>query len=279
MKQTYSLMLMAIFLFYGCDSQTDPLSNNKDYDTPLSINSVAMLDAGGTRSTTTLTSADLGLFCLAGNGYSAKKNVFYRYSPSGFLNWDPIYLGTQTASVCAYYPYDPQGTVFGITDSTDPTSVTLISRGYNDDRDLCYSTKVSTLSKFNSNLSLVMNHAYAKLTINITNNMGMTLCRLTQVSIANSGILTTTTLDMTTGTYAAGTSGTVKINLDNSFRSNLTDTESLLMVPVTTPMKGNIVFTFVVNGSERLAYVDAASSGLSTLLPGGNYTVNFNVVN
>ena len=271
-------MLIVTFLFNGCDNQTDPLSNNKDYDTPLSINSVAMLDTGGTRSTTTITSGELGLFLLGDNGYSAQKNIEYYYS-SGWNALNPIYLGTQTASVCAYYPYDDNGGNSGIRNSTDPTSVTLISKQYSPNRDLCYSTKVSTLNKFNPSVAFTMNHAYAKLTINITNNMS-TSCHLTQISIANAGILATTTLDMTTGTYALkGTPGTVAINLGDFFVSGFTDTESMLMVPVTSPMTGYIVFTFTINDNERLAYVDAASSGLSTLLPGGNYTVNFNVVN
>lgn len=274
MKQIYSLILIMIILFAGCDNQTDPLSNKEDYDTPLTINSVAMLDAGGTRSTTTLMAGNLGLYRFSDNGYPEKMGIIYYYQ-SGWKSVTPVYLGNLTASFLAFYPYDASN--LSLLPSS-PIQVRLTSQKYTEGEDMCYSGKVSTPNKLNPNVDFTMTHAYAKLTINIKNKM-TTRCDLSLISIANSRLIKSSYLNMVTGVYdPAPVFGTVNRSLALSIQPGATYSTALLMIPTITPMVGNVVFTFTTNNIDKVAYVDAASSGLSTLQPGGNYTLNVNVV-
>ncbi|MBP1593198.1 MAG: hypothetical protein H6Q12_216 [Bacteroidetes bacterium] len=265
MKKLYFILLSS--LLCGCSGDNLPGGNMED--TPLSVSSVS-LSGVETKAITALTSGSIGVFRTTAGGYTALKNVQYTYS-SGWSAASPIYLTSNAVSVCAYSPYGAAG----ITSSTDPTAVTLTSQVYSAAQDLSYSTLVSTPTSASPNVTFTMNHAYAKIYFTITRDASYpNTCAITNISIANTGIKTAGTLNMTTGAYGTGTAGTVSYNPGiASIASGGNATSQVLMVPVTTAMTGNVNISFTIDGSVYTT----SFSALTTLVAGNNYKINITV--
>jgi len=260
--------LIVISVLMGCVS-------DHDSDGPVSILSVtsATVPASVTRATA-VTSGTLVVSRFAENGYTARSNVKYTYS-SSTSSWTtsdtPIQLSGANASIFAYYPYG----VPCITDATDPTSVTLTSQKYDATQDFCYLPK-TLLNNSNSNITFNMKRAYAEITFIITRNSTYTgTCAISNISITHSAIKTSGGFNMVAGTYDTGTVGTVSYNPGiSSISSGTSVATSVLMVPVTTVMTGNVTFSFTVDGVVKSVTLDASSNNLSSLASGNNYKAN-----
>ena len=269
--ENISALLVAVLLLASCSFEHDGDSDGKT-SAALSVTSVS-ISKPITRSVTAISSGSIGLFCTAYNAYKAQSNVQYTYSSSSWSATTAILLDLPIAEVCAYYPYGAAG----ITSATDPTSVTLTSQKYSSAQDLSYDSVM--VSVYNPKVNFVMNHAYSQITFSITRDATYPgACAISGISIANAGIKTGTTLNMISGAYAAGTTGTVSYNPSiASLSSGGSTTTSVLMVPVTTAMAGNIVITFTVDGVPVTANLDVASKGLTTLAAGTNYNIPITV--
>jgi hypothetical protein len=272
-RSVFSFLLAGLLtMFFIACTQED--SRSKDGEgTSMSISSLSMAGMG-TKSTTTITTngVSLGAFRLAANGYTAQSNVQYTYSTAtpGWSATSPIILNAATASVCAYYPYGAAG----ITSSTDPTAVTLTSQKYDAAQDLCYATNVTTLSSSSPTAAFAMQHAYAQLTFTITRGSLFTgTGNITNIAISNAGVISSGSFKITDGTFNSTTPGMVSFNPGiASIASGTPVTTSVLMVPVTTAMTGNLKLLFTIDGK-----VLTASLPVSTLLPklaaGSNYNI------
>jgi hypothetical protein len=217
-----------------------------------------------TRSTTAVTSGDIGVF-MSGSGYTTQSNVKYSYA-SPWTTTTPIYLLPNSASICAYYPYS--------TSITDATAVPLTSQIYSSSADLCYAVNTDKTSA-NTSINFVMSRAYAMITFNIIHEETYTgACVVSNISMDNAGVNATGTLNITTGVLASTTAGTVNITPSSAITvaTNSISSIQALLVPVSTAMTGYITFSFTVDGTERVATI--AASSLSTLVAGTTYTIN-----
>jgi len=142
-------------------------------------------------------SGDIGVYCVGTTDYAAQSNVKYTGTSGTWTVADgvtPIYLYSATASVCAYSPYSA-------TIGDGPTAIPLTSQLYNADKDLCYAKSV-TYSSAKPNVNFTMDHAYAKMTFTINHDASYSgACKIEGITIANPGIRSSNTLDITSGTY------------------------------------------------------------------------------
>jgi hypothetical protein len=264
--------LLSMFLV-GC-TQEDSRSKSGE-ETSMSISSLSMAGIS-TKSTTTIVTngVSLGAFRLAANGYAAQSNVQYIYSTAtpGWSTTSPIILNAAAATVCAYYPYGAAG----ITGSTDPTAVTLTSQKYDATQDLCYATNITTLSLSSPTAAFAMQHAFAQLTFTITRGSLFTgTGNITNIAIANAGVLSSGSFKITDGTFNSTTPGTVLFNPGiASIAYGTPVTTSVLMVPVTTAMTGNLDLIFTVDGKIFTSSLPVSTNGLTTLTAGNNYNIN-----
>ncbi|MGE4587258.1 MAG: fimbrillin family protein [Mangrovibacterium sp.] len=262
--------LLGLLIILAACSRDDVAEEGDGY-APLRIGNIRFTGVS-TRSATELSGGDIGVFRLASTGYAGtRSNVQYSNSESG---WDvasgvtPVYLTRSEAELCAYYPYN--------SDYSDGV-MTLTSQLYASDRDLCYQTGVTAVS--GTPVSFTLKHAYAKVTLNLIRDAAYSgTCAVSGISIANAGILTSNTMDMTTGTYGSGTAGTVTVDPGiSSIASGSSETVTVLMVPAVSTLSGNITFSFTVDGKTMTTTVDASTAGLSSLTAGKNYTLNVTV--
>jgi len=219
----------------------------KGASVPLKIGNINF-NSVSVRSSTALSEGDIGIFRLVSTGYEGtRSNVKYTNSADGWdvaSDTEPIYVTRSEANLCAYYPYNSEESTF-----TDE-SLTLTSQIYTEIADICYQTGVIAIS--GTPVSFTINHAYAKLKFNLTRDDNYEGdCAISKISIANDGIISSNTLDISTGTYGSGTAGTVTVNPNiSSITSGSKETVNVLIVPVTT-LSDDITFTFTVDGKEN----------------------------
>lgn len=271
MKNILILVLTAVLLF-GC-SKNDVLIDNGML-TPLSVSS-ASLSAVVTRDApAAIATGSIGLFLQENTayGYAALNDVEYaNTNNSGWIAKSTIiYLNSNPATVCAYYPL----AAAGINANTNPANVTLTSKLYAAGEDLCYvANNVTKLNNTAPSVSFTMSHAYSQITFNITKDVTYTgLAAIGPITISNAGIKISNTLDITTGTYGTGTAGSV--TYDPAITSITTGTPastSVLMVPVPTAMTGDVVLSFTVDGN--VLSTTLPTSSLATLAAGSNYSI------
>ncbi len=272
MRRILVLAILASFLF-SC-SEDDVLMNNGGL-TPLSISSVS-LSVAANKSDPVIVPNCIGLFLLANptNGYATLNDAEYdNLNNSGWnAKSTTIGLNNNQATVCAYSP-------FGASDinvCTNPKNVMLISKGYIAGEDLCYATSnVTPLNAKASSVGFTMSHAYSRITFILTRDAAYSGAgAVSQIQITNPGILSTSTLDITTGTYGAGVPGTVSYNPGISgIASGASMNTSVLMVPVTTAMNGNMNLACMVDGQTMKADLPVVANNLTTLDAGKNYQV------
>jgi uncharacterized protein (TIGR02145 family) len=256
------LFISATVVFFSCGTDVNELSE-EGAPVPLSIVD-ASLTAGGTRAATTLsTSGDaIGLFLAAGTPYSAVDNVKYAYTTAWAAASTAIYLTKSTASLCAYYPYVDGATV----------SRTLAPTVYSAASDLCYKSGLSASSTANS-LSFEMGHAYSKLTMNISKGTYPGTGAISSITFANDGLITSSTLNISTGAYTTGATGVTYTDAAPAIASlSTTATKQYLMVPCTLSLSGDSKLTLVVDGISLSAVIPNATLG--ALVAGSNHTLN-----
>ena len=252
------ILLSATAVFYACGNEVNDVTE-EGIPVPLSI-ADASLTAGGTRAATTLsTSGDaIGLFLAAGTPYSATDNVKYSYTTAWAAVSTAIYLTKSTASLCAYYPYVDGATV----------NHSLASIAYSAASDLCYKSGISASSTASS-LSFEMGHAYSKLTLNISKGTYPGTGAISAFSFSNAGLVTSSTLDISTGIYTNDT-GADTYTADPGISSlSTTATAQYLMVPCT--LSGSTTLTLIVDGLSFVATIPNATLG--ALVAGSNHTL------
>lgn len=249
-------------LFAGCSSDD---VDNSVRELPVSA---ATLPGVITRAGTTVTSGSIGVFLGTANGYPAKNNIQYTYSGGIWTSETPLFVGSNMANLCACYPYD--ATMTG-------SAVTLTSQLYSAAKDISYAPTI-TANNTTPGVTFNMRRAYAQITFTIIHQTTYTdNCVISGVSIANAGILSSASLDMTSATYSLATAGTVSFNPNITPAYGGSSTCSVLMVPVSTPMTGNITFTFTIDGLAQTATLPVESSNMATLDSGLNYNVELKV--
>lgn len=266
-------VVLVLFMLGGCSYMEYPEENVKTGPT-LSVSSASVVaTTGGTRTTNTISEGSMGIFRLPTNGYSAQNNVQYDCIGAEWIkNTEDIYLNNNPATVCAYYPYS--------SSITDPSSIPLSSQKYDATVDLCYGNGAQNPSNFASNVSFNMEHAYARMTFNITrspNYSGTGL--ISNISITNDGLKKSGVLNITDGSYTSEANGTVAFDPGiKSIDPGTTVSTSALLIPV-AGLSGSLLFSFDVDGQTKEVKVDVGLStdlnGLATLKAGYNYQINF----
>lgn len=268
MKQKINKLtcLLAAVLFAGCSGSELPdglqPAGPSEADTPLNV-AVSSLEAevessAGTRAATNVTSGSIGIFRDNTNGYVAATNIRYNYASP---KWTPqtasetIYLGLLSVKVCAYYPWS----------SGKTTSIALTSGVYAAANDLSYAINQSVDGRTNKTtaLTFTMKRAYARVAFKLKRDNYPGTCSVTNLTVKN--LLPTTTLNITTGAYAAAT-GTTAATLNRTRTVNVTTTvgastdwgEEYLLVPC-NPTGSGMEITLTVDGKTMVTTVPTAS--------------------
>jgi hypothetical protein len=260
MKKTPYILLACVALFCSCENETNNVTE-EGMPVALNIEDISV-QTSTTRSATTLTTSGdaIGLFLSAGTAYSALDNVKYTYTTAWAATSTSIYLTKSNASLCAYYPYVDGATV---TRSLAPTTYSAAS-------DLCYKNGLSASSTANS-LSLEMGHAYSQLTLNISKGTYTGTGLISSITFANVGLITSSTLDISSGSYTTVTTGGLYTDASPAVSDLSTAaTKQYLMVPCT--LSGSTTLVLNVDGSNRVGSISNAN--LAALVAGSNHAVN-----
>jgi hypothetical protein len=259
------LFLGVISLFSSCINELNDVTE-EGVPVPLDIVD-ASLTTSGTRAATTLaTSGDaIGLFLAVGTPYSAINNAKYIYTTAWAAASTAIYLTKSTASLCAYYPYVSGATV----------SRSLAPAVYSTASDLCYKNGLSASSTASS-LSFEMGHAYSRLTMTISKGTYGGTGAISSITFANTGLITSSTLNISTGSYTTVTTGGTYTDAAPAIASLSTAaTKQYLMVPCT--LSGSTTLTLMVDGANFVGTIPNAT--LAALLAGKNHTISLSLTN
>ena len=234
-KQITALIL-ACLLAAGC-TQADMMTGDGGTcptgRVPLAIGSAdVQTGVPDTRAAQTLgAGASIGVFLNNASGvtsYTPMKNVRYDCVSTA---WNPvtesvrIYLTSDKADVCAYYPYD--------TSVTGASAVSLTPRILADGiSPLAYATN-QTVDADNKNVTFSMTQACSWLVIDFKRGNIKDDITLSEFSLTNSGLYKEYVLNITDGstTNTAADGGTVTFSGDIALPQNSTVTRSLSMPP------------------------------------------------
>jgi uncharacterized protein (TIGR02145 family) len=274
------LMSFSVFLSSSCSKDDGGIQNDNNFH-ELKIKTVNIVGTS-VKSAPDLVNGEIGIFRLKSSGYSSiRSNVKYTIRDgiwSAASETIPVYLTKSDAELCAYYPYSPD-----ISDG----KIVLLSQLYSPGKDLCYRSEISASSS-SPEVSIELQHAYAKLVFNLKHNASYTGdCAISDISITNAGILKSNTLDITdvsaasgsSGTYDSGTAGTVTIDPSiTSIASGDSTTVSFLMVPTLSSLSGKIELSFTVDGNTLTSEIDTDSTtGFTTLEAGKEYDISVEI--
>jgi len=262
--------LFTILLFIACTSREVP--SVEEDGVPLTFASASL---SGVMTRSTLNSGNLGVFRLSSSNYSTtKSNIPYTCSGT----WKPesannqIYLTDHTANIGVYYPYK--------ADNGTATAIPMTSGtpGTNDANALWYAK--TTGNNKTTPLTLSLPQAYAKITFSITRAASYPgACNITSITLTNSNLISTGTLDMTDTDgypYTSTATGAVTLNTSiSSIASGATNTTAtLLMVPV-QGLSGAVTITFAMDSKTYTATMTAGT--FTSLEAGKNYTIGITV--
>ena len=225
-----------------------------------------------------VTQGSLGIF-RSGTGYTGTlDNKKYTYTDNGWQPSTPddaISLNANAADVCAYYPWHSDAAY------SDKTVLPLTSgeyaggNGTHDPADLCYDTN-RPVSSTRRTTRFMMRHALAMLELKLSKEAGYAgECRVTSVSLLNPGLVTSSAIDITTGSYdTAPVKGTLAYTPGTGpggiLIENSAVTTAALLVPF-TPTADGLTVSFTVNGVPTEANIPAAT--LARVEAGHRYTV------
>ncbi len=277
------VVFLCLLALSGCEQayKDEGVTGGGEEPVPLQLAGLFIKESGvSSRSggVQPLTDGDIGIFRYASEGYSEiRSNVHYRYSGGTWSVPDaggPIYLTKNPANLCAYYPYS------GEDDYADGV-VTLTSRRYAQNADLCYQTGV-TASSTSGPVSFTLNRAYAKWVFNFTRDASYTgTCAVSKIKIAHADVISSNTLNLLTGQYGtpdAGSKGSVTITDVgiSGIATGGTQTANVLMVPALSgaSLSGDITLTFTVDGTEMTTTVSPSQTCLTA---GNQYTLNVTI--
>lgn len=230
-----------------------------------------------TRASTALgAGSSIGVFLNNASGvtsYTAKNNV--RYNCAGAA-WNPeseparIYLTSDNADVCAYYPYR--------ADVTDATRVSLVPRVLADgEAPLAYAANL-TVNADNKNVTFSMTQACSWLVIDFTRGDVPDDITLSEFSLINGGLYKAAQLDVTTGgtsSFTAADGGTLTFTGDIALAKNSTVTRSLSMVPSPSLVGGLKVSVKVKEYGGKV--LSTTLGGITALARGTKYKITLTV--
>lgn len=265
MKQKLNnyLMIAAAALLGGCVQEENPQPGGTDGNGhELLVEEVRTESGTGgtTRATTALTSGSIGVFRAKDTGaspaYPAECNNYQYTCNSG---WKPanaantVYLTGKDIDVCAYYPYHSDAAY------VDKTAIPLTSGRYigtNDINDICYAkNRTVNASGGGRSTTFTMTHAMALMEFVLYGEAGAASLTVANVTITHASLVGSTTLNITNGTYAAGSvSGSLAYDLSLPV-SGTTATTSALLVPFnlnSTELKAAFTVTGVNTSSVTI---------------------------
>lgn len=253
------------FALHGCQQLDESVGELAGGSTPLVVLAADMEQTApaGTRAVTSVEvkNGKLALFLRgkAGTGYTDKNNLPYVYgspawTPDGVAN--TLYLGAETAYVCAYYPHNNDGTC------NTPEAIPLTSQVFSTDAaNLSYAPKREMDgSSTGCKTSFTLKRAYAKLGFTFTRDNYPSAGKLTQIKLANCH--TKASVNILEGTFAAATTvaelaNTVSLTIPADKSAVTTEDgnstkNSLLIVPGTIPAHADDA----TRGAEVILTVD-----------------------
>lgn len=259
------------FALHGCQQLDESAGEPANGGTPLVVLAADMEQTApaGTRTvisaptTRAVTSVEvktgkLALFLrgAAGTGYTAKDNLPYVYgspawTPDGAAN--TLYLGAETAYVCAYYPHNDADTY------NDPEAIPLISQVFSADAaNLSYAAKREMDgSSARCKTSFTLKRAYAKLGFTFTRDNYPSTGKLTQITLAN--CYTKASVNILEGTFAAATTVT---DLANTVSMTIPADKSAVTTEDGNPNKNS----FLIVPGTIPAHADDATRGAEVIL-------------
>lgn len=295
MKKLLITMTFAALLA-GCSGEDSaPGGNGEQERSPLTVQSASLNADVQTRATTTaVTSGSIGLF-LDNNekypdAYVAVDNNQYSYG-TPWTSSDPIYLGGETADVCAYYPYS--------ADRSDSKAFALTTQTYSADADLCYSENIAMngakatadgAGTIGCKVSFTLKRAYSKVAFEFYRKDYPGTCEMTHIQLKN--CIASNTLDITSGTYSTNmTAGNmdydVKITVPEDDGKKPTpsittsdddaDAKNLLVIPGDIPGDGIAGVTIVLTVDGKTMTTDIPRTTLSKFVAGKVYTFKMSV--
>lgn len=259
MKRNLIRIILPVLVLCSCaDADNNLWQGRTDVGEPLplTVRSVGSVEAVVTRGE--INSGAIGVF-LTGTGdgagkYSDRNNCKYTNGGSGWSAADEantINLIRLKANVWGYYPYheDAENSL----DYTSRTAFPLKSQPYTEQEDVCYGPGKSTagvtdITSINSVAGISfsdMEHAYALVSFQFALNQYDGAGVISKIKMVN--VIESTTLNMTTGVYAATESNAassveeaVNITVPASGSISSQDSENMLMIPCKFTDTGSI---------------------------------------
>lgn len=270
--------ICAAMLATGC-SQDEALTSPAGgigRQVPLTITSAALqTEVTATRASTQLgAGATIGVFLdnVAGSSsYTRMYNVPYS---CGGAAWSPgteaarIYLTSDDANVCAYYPY--RNNIYNNILSLAPR---LLADG---EAPLAYAT-YKTVNADNKNVTFSMTQACSWLVIAFKRGNTKDDITLSEFSLTNSGLYKESVLNITDGstTNTAADGGKVTFTGDIALPKNSTVTRNLSMPPSSALTGGLKVSVKVKEYGNKV--LSTTLTGLTALARGYKYAVTLTV--
>lgn len=213
-----TLLTISLLLLGGCsDERSLPDLPGKESKYPLVIQSVLISPENATRAAgyeELAVDKSIGIFmegATGSSGYVEAKNIKYNHTAKGYVpdkSEETIYLGAQDANICAYYK--------PTLDVTDKTKVALTNAHYTEERDLVYAKNVlANGTSAGSQITFNMEHAYSQIEFSFERKNYPNTCKITDVTLKNSALIKTATLNIATAAYtttATATELTFKAN-------------------------------------------------------------------
>jgi len=268
------MAVMIAIAVSGCNGDMLEMQSG-DGMVPVEVNNVLSVNADITESRAALPvntdGVKMGVFRMAGSGYTAQDNVEYTYTTGRWTSTTPILVGAQASNLCAYYPYN------SIT-FTSGTNATLEAGKYEAGKDVSYATSAgSTVTNQTPEAAFAMKHAYAriKLAIKRSGSNFHGNCNISTVNLRNNtNFFVNRTLNISTDSYtgSANTGGwTYTLNTGNMDAGSINNAYDVLVPPQT--VSSGLKITLVVDGVERSATIPATSFS-NNLNAGSQYSIS-----
>lgn len=280
-----TLLTISLLLLGGCsDERSLPDLPGKESKYPLVIQSVLISPENATRAAGYEELAEdksIGIFmegATGSSGYVEAKNIKYNHTAKGYVpdkSEETIYLGAQDANICAYYK--------PTLDVTDKTKAALTNAHYTEERDLVYAKNVlanGTLA--GSQITFNMEHAYSQIEFSFERKNYPNTCKITDVTLKNSALIKTATLNIATAAYtttATATELTFKAN-EAAPATGVTvpstgecDKVNLLVVPCTLADTDGTGLTVTFKVDDKDMSMKIPSAKLGTLKAGTRHKI------
>lgn len=286
MKQLIYMVMLGIAAC-GCSRSESVMENPVDAFPPVPLEISSAFLPEGTLTVTRaasapLTNGSVGLFLQgkeAVTGYIPINNCEYAYSSvSG--TWEPsssgstIYLGGETANICAYFPYCASG-------YDDKTGIVLTMQEYDADKEIFYAPdQEKNATPSGRKLTLSLTHAYSQIQLDITREDYPTQCSISGIALKNDKLLTSGTINITDGTVTGTDGDYVLASLPYILAQGSTYTRNLLVLPsalTADAMDNTKGLTIELTVDTRLMTVKIPLSELTNLEKGKKHVISLKI--